>query len=135
MQGLRSVLEANRRVYFDGMLAGFDALYRQSIESLVGPDYRHLKGRLDKASTYRNKIFHGQLTADKLSRRDLLGLVDDIRGWCGKLAEGALQELGYDGFGRNSFRKSGIHDLWHRCQVEFKGIGDYEAFIRRYMQR
>jgi hypothetical protein len=132
---LRTALEANRNVYFIGVLAGFDALYPESIETLVGPDYGHLKRRVTQASAYRNKIFHGQLTAESLSRRDLLSLASDIRKWCSKLAQGACQEIGYDGFGRNSFRKSETQDLSHRFKAELKTIKDYEAFIRRHMQR
>jgi len=51
-----------------------------------------------------------------------------------KLAQGACQEIGYNGFGRNSFRKSEIQDLSHRFKVKFKTIQDYEA-IRRHVQR
>jgi hypothetical protein len=132
---LRATLEANRRVYFAGVIAGFDALYPQSIETLVGREYRRLKPRLDEASGHRNKIFHGQLTAQSLSRQDLLSFVSDIRTWCGELARGALREFGYDGFGRNSFKKSAIPDVWRRFKVELKNVGDYEAFIRQHMQR
>lgn len=132
---LRSTLETNRRVYFDGVLAGFDALYPRSVEDLVGPEYGRLKPRLDEASRHRNKIFHGQLTASGLSRQDLLSFVADIRAWCGLLAQGTFAEFGYDGFGRNSFRKSATPQLWQRFKVQFKCVGDYEAFIRRYMQR
>lgn len=132
---LRAALEANHRVYFAGVLSGFDALYSQSIETLVGRDYRRLKQRLDEASQHRNKIFHGQLTAQGLSRQDLLSFISDIRTWCGELARGAVRELGYEGFGRNSFKKSAIPDIWRRFKVEFKTVRDYEAFIRQHMQR
>ena len=132
---LRAALEANRRVYFDGVLAGFNALYPQSIETLVGPDYRRLKRRLDEASRHRNKIFHGQLTARGLRRRDLVSLVSDIRMWCAHLASGASKEFGYDGFGRNSFTKSGNADFWRRFKVQFSNVLDYEVFIRQHMQR
>jgi hypothetical protein len=132
---LRATLEANNRVYFAGLLTGFDALYPKSIETLVGPDYRRLKGRLAEASRHRNKIFHGQLTVQSLSRSELLSLVEDIRKWCEQLARGAFAELMYDGFGRNSFKKSSVSDLWRRLKVEFKKVEDYKQFIRNHMQR
>jgi hypothetical protein len=132
---LRAALESNRCVYFDGVLAGFNTLYPQSIETLVGPDYQRLKLRLDEASSHRNKIFHGQLTAQALRRADLVSLISDIRMWCGHLARGAFGEFGYDGFGRNSFAKSARADLWRCFRVQFNNVLDYEAFIRRHMQR
>ena len=64
---LRETLGASREVYFNGFLAGFDSLYSRPVEGLVGPDYARLKARLDGAVGYRNKIFHGQLTADELT--------------------------------------------------------------------
>jgi hypothetical protein len=51
-----------------------------------------------------------------------------------KLAQGACQEIGYNGLGRNSFRKPEIQDLSPRFKVKFKTIQDYEA-IRRHVQR
>lgn len=102
---LRATLGSNRRVYFDGFLSGFDALYPRSASDLIGPDYARLKGRVDESVDHRNKIFHGQLSAHMLTRDELVRLADDIRSWCVALAKGATAEIGYDGFGRNSFQK------------------------------
>jgi hypothetical protein len=132
---LRATLEANRRVYFDGVLLGFDALYPKSIETLVGADFQRLRQRLNDAAEQRNKIFHGQLTALNLNRNDLLSFVKDIRNWCEQLAVGTLAEFGYDGFGRNSFRKSVRPDLWRQFKVQLNSVADYEAFSRANMQR
>lgn len=132
---LRATLEANRHVYFDGVLTGFDTLYPRSIEALVGRDYARLKARLDEASPHRNKIFHGQLTALSLSRAELLLFVADIRTWCEQLALAAVAEFGYDGFSRNSFRKSSVADLWRTFKVEFTTIDDYRRFMCKHMQR
>jgi len=132
---LRSVLIANRQVYFRGFLRGFDALYSRSIESLVGADYARLKARVDEAIDHRNKIFHGQLTARSLSAMDLTSLLDDTRVWCTTLAGNSAADLGYDGFGRNSFRKSTVPNLWERYRVQFGGVADYEKFVRANMER
>jgi hypothetical protein len=132
---LRNVLEANRRVYFGGFLDGYDALYPRPAAALVGVDYPWLRERVNEAIEHRNKIFHGQLTSRLLSRDDLLSLADDIRSWCSALAAGASAELGYDGFARNSFRKSAVPDLWLRYRVQFATVADYENFIRANMQR
>lgn len=132
---LRNTLAASRRVYFNGFVAGFDALYPRSVQALVGQKYASLKARLDEAIDYRNKIFHGQLTSRVLTRQDLEALVADIEAWCTTLARNALAEFGYDGFGRNSLHKSAIADLAARFKIQFTSVADYAAFIRAQMER
>jgi len=119
----------------DGFLRGFDALYPRTIEALVGTDYARLKPRLDEAIDYRNKIFHGQLTASSLSTQNLVDLVTDIKLWCTRLGGGVVAEVGYDGFERNSFRKSAIPDLWKRYKTQFASVTHYQAFIGAHMER
>jgi len=135
VSALRGALGASHRVYFDGFLRGFDALYPRTIEALVGPDYARLEARLDEAIDHRNKIFHGQLTARSLSTQDLVDLVTDINLWCASLGAGAVAEVGYDGFERDSFRKSAIPDLWKRYKMQFVSVADYQAFIRGHLER
>jgi hypothetical protein len=135
VNALRNTLAGNKRVYFSGFLAGFDALYPQPIRTLVGAQHDHLRKRLDEAIDHRNKIFHGQLTTRSLSREDLKELAADIKTWCTLLAVGANNEVGYDGFGRNSFRKSTMPNLSARFKLQLGAVADYEAFIRAHMQR
>lgn len=135
ISALRSTLSNNRKVYFEGFICGFDAIYPRSIKYLIGPSYDELRSRLDEAIYFRNKIFHGQLTSSTLSRNDLFGYVADIRSWCKFLAEGALAEIGYDGFLRDSFKKSKIGNISKKYLVQFSGIASYEQFIRQCMQR
>ena len=132
---LRRTLGANKRVYFDGFVNGFDALYQRSVQSLVGVDYQRLKTRFDEAIDHRNKIFHGQLTARTLTRQDLVDLVSDLRMWCTALAQSAEQEFEYDGFARNSFRKSTNPGLPKTYRVQLNAIADYERFIHANMER
>ena len=132
---LRGALVASHHVYFEGFLAGLDALYPRTVEDLVGGEYSRLRARLMEAIDYRNKIFHGQLTSRFLSTEDLFSLEADIRAWCAALANGAIAEVGYDGFCRNSFQKSAIPDLWKRYRVQFGSIEDYKAFIHTHMER
>ena len=132
---LRNALGASRRVYFEGFLSGFDALYPRSVQDLVGSEHARLKARVDEAIDHRNKIFHGQLTARSLTRQDLVDLTTDIKVWCTSLGTSAGAEIGYDGFGRNSFQKSAIPNLWKRCRVQFGSVADYQTFIRPHMER
>jgi hypothetical protein len=131
---LRDILQKSKKVYFSGLERGFDALYPQSIRDLIGSDYDRLEGRLSDAGRYRNKIFHGQLTSEYLSRQELVGYVCDIRSWCKALASAALTELQYDGLGRNSFRKCTIMDFHKRLKIQFVSASSYEAFISCHME-
>ena len=132
---LKATLSANRNVYFEGFLTGIDGLSGRSIQLLVGADYPRLRQQVKVATGYRNKIFHGQLTAHSLSRADLTSLAGDLKGWCSLVAAGATTEFGYDGFARNSFQKSAIANMAGRFKVQLNSIADYKAFIATHMER
>jgi hypothetical protein len=131
---LRQTL-VNSYAKFHGFEAGFNALYPRRIADLIGRDYRRLDLRLKEATEYRNKILHGELPAIRLTRAGLLDYVTDIRSWCKALARAALQEFEYDGFGRLSFQKSVVPDLWKRLKVQITTMEEYETFVREHMQR
>jgi len=131
---LRNAL-ASRRVYFRDFLSAWDGVYPRPLAELVGAEYDRLRAVLDEAIEHRNKIFHGQLTTKYLSRDELLAYVAQIRCWCQALAAGAQQELGYDGFGRNSFRKSADSALPGRLVAKMTSVGDYETFLNEMERR
>ncbi len=131
---LRGTLAANKHVYFAGIAAGFDKVSPVTLKTLVGSDYERLWKRFPEFEDHRNKIFHGQITTSGLSRSKLLKNVEDIKLWCLKLGNGATQELGYDGFVRNSFRKSSLPNLSTRLRVQIESIDQYASFIRKHMQ-
>jgi len=106
-----------------------------SVKQLVGAEYSRLWPRFKEFAQHRNKIFHGQITAKGLSRTQLLKNVSDIHVWCDSLGAGAERELGYDGFGRNSFRKSSVTGLEKRLPVRLEGISQYAHFLRTHMSR
>jgi hypothetical protein len=132
---LRQTLANNTHVYLNGLERGFDALYPRTVGNLVGSEYQRLRGRMQEATEYRNKIFHGQITSTGLTRDDLLAYVTDIRAWCKALADATLAEFEYDGFAWNSFRKSAISDLSTRLKVQIASVAEYDAFVRQYMER
>jgi hypothetical protein len=135
VERLRHVLWESKRVYFEGFERGFDALYPRSITDLIGVEYPQARGWLVIATEHRNKIFHGQLTSERLSRGALLQTINSIRDWCQRLALGAAGEMGYDGFERSSFRKSGIPNLAARLQIQFTDLASYRRFVRQYLER
>ncbi len=130
---LRQTLAANTRVYFEDVVRGFDALSPVSLQSLVGTDYNRLWARLKEAGKHRNKIFHGQITADGLSRKQLEAYVTDIRRWCATVADGATDQFRYDGFS-NSLLKSDIPDLASRLRVQITSLKEYATFIKNHME-
>jgi hypothetical protein len=133
---LKSALEGSTKVYFDGLLQGRDALYPRSIRHVVGKEYTRLRTRLSGANKHRNKIFHGQLTAQGLSRPDLVAFVTDIRTWCELLRTGAQADVGYDGCGRNSFRKASNQGvLCAKYKLPLANLAEYKQFIKAHMER
>ncbi|TSA49188.1 MAG: hypothetical protein D4R48_03895 [Nitrosomonadales bacterium] len=132
---LRETLANNKTVYFEGIEAGINCLFSCTVEELVGARYRDLHPRIKEAIEHRNKIFHGQLTQRCLSREDLLALISDIRTWCEELANGATSRIEYDGFERNSFRKSPIRSLSEQFKVQLSGVECYDQFIKQHMAR
>lgn len=119
---------AGRRVYFRDFVVAWNKLCSCPLREIVGPDYDRLGTVLERANGYRNKIFHGQLTAEGLSRDDLIALTTDIRSWCRALADGAQRELGYDGFGRNSFRKAD-RSLQRLLAARIRNVADYDQLL------
>jgi hypothetical protein len=135
VDALRRTLWNSKRVYFEGFEKGFESLYPRSLRDLIGPEYHQIRSRLVMAGQHRNKIFHGQLTSESLSRASLIEVVHNIREWCERLASSAQQEIGYDGFARNSFRKSDIPNLASRLKLQFTDVESYRTFVREYLER
>jgi hypothetical protein len=132
---LRETLANNRDVYFEGLNKGFDSIYPKSIREMVGESYDKLIGLINESIGHRNKIFHGQLTDKYLSREELFAYVDEIEEWCRRLSDAAEQELGYNGFVRNSFQKSSRNEFYKTFKVSFESIADYKSFVKEIMQR
>ncbi|ELM0326644.1 hypothetical protein V8073_004689 [Vibrio parahaemolyticus] len=131
---LRNVLADFRRVYFEGFVAGINVLSNKTLADLYGEHYEEDMQRLDTAICYRNKIFHGQLTTEKLSSEDLGAVIENIKRWCQRLSEAAHGEYGYCGFGRNSFQKSSL-DLSEKISTPINNPDEYRAFITEHMRR
>ncbi len=131
---LRETLGNFRNIYFDGFIIGINKISKKSLSELYGEKYVEDLNKIKKATKYRNKIFHGQLTSDQLSRDDLLKQVENIKSWCEKIAEIADTHYGYCGFARNSFQKS-EEDLSQKITNSLTSAEEYKAFIQEYMTR
>lgn len=132
---LRSVLEQNRKVYFEGFENGFNKIYSKSIQDLVGAEYNTLRQKIVESIRYRNKIFHGQLTDKNLSQDELFSYVDSISKWCKLLADASNNNLGYDSFARNSFQKSTNNLNTDEFKMQIKCIDEYRNFLKDHVQR
>lgn len=132
---LREALALNKSIYFEGFEKGIDALSSVSVAAIVGDRYQELRAKVLESITYRNKIFHGQLTAESLTREDLLSLTSDIQSWCLAIAEGGLKHYGYDGFARNSFRKGLLANNPEFFKIVLNCRADYEQLLQKHVQR
>ncbi len=129
-------LAQSNKVYFEGIVMGWDTLYPLSVEQLVGADYLRLRGRVHEATGHRNKIFHGQLTGQDLGRPALEAFVKDLRSWCHALGNGAKSEVGYDGCGRDSLHKAtNAAALSASYKINLSDLKGYRQFIRSHMER
>lgn len=103
---LRETLANNNKIYLKHFIKGIDKCYSKTVEQVYGKDYSNDLKVIDEITKDRNKIFHGQVTNKRLNREDLIKKTNLMKKWCNNLADKFLGEIGYDGFGRNAYRKS-----------------------------
>ncbi|MNJ87958.1 hypothetical protein D3C87_54940 [compost metagenome] len=134
ISNLKRVLQENKQCYFEGFERGIDQISIKTVAEMIGERYGELRSQLEIATSYRNKIFHGQITGHSLQREDLVLLAQDIRTWCSLLSDACLSDFGFDGFLRNSFRKSEAEG--HRfIRLSFNGVDDFAIFVAQQVQR
>lgn len=126
---LRKVLFENGQMYFENFIIGIDTIYQKSIEDLYGEDYCKDLEILKDLLKERNKIFHGQITNKFLSTEQLIERVGSIKKWCKNLSDKFTEEIGYDGFERNSYHKSNKEILLKNV-AEFETKEKYSNFLK-----
>lgn len=125
---LREILTNNRQVYFKNFILGINEILNHSINELYGEDYNNDLKNITNLIAIRNKIFHGQVTKFYLTRDELIAKTNEIKKWCEKLSITMINEIGYDGFERNSYRKSNL--ILNLKNIEkFETYEKYECFI------
>jgi len=127
----QSISSSKKNLYFDNFINGFNLVYPKTYEDIIGETYKGLKGDLVKIIRFRNKIFHGQPTGESLSANQLRIEITKIKNWCFELAEKMQLEIGYDGFARNSFRKSRDQDIVSTYKIKIKTIEELDRFIQK----
>lgn len=135
VKGILNVIASKPDLYFEGFVKGFDALYSKTFQEIVGDHFDRLHSELARTENYRNKILHGQPTGKSLTAGQLTDEVNLIRDWCAFVSVGMATEIGYDGFTRNSFRKSATRNFSNRYKVKIADINELNTFIDRHMRR
>lgn len=128
---LRTTLAKNKKVYFKNFITGIDLVLPRRLKEIYGDDYDNDISDLLLFTKDRNKIFHGQVTLEGLSREDLIDRVNHIKKWCGHLGETIKAEIDYDGFSgsyKKSFKKLNLNNL-----NKFDTIAKYEQFLKTQM--
>jgi hypothetical protein len=88
------------------MECGIRQISGKSLSDIVGDKYQELKGKLDPVLGIRNKLIHGQNTGKSLESAELEEKIRVVSEWMSSLAVASKQTLGYDGLGRDVFRKA-----------------------------
>jgi hypothetical protein len=105
---LKVIIE-NRDLCVSSLIKCFDTLSPTSLRAIVGAEYRTFIGHIARIRGYRNKILHGQVTGQNRTRRQLESDIRVLRQWIETVAQGCDQTIGYDGVGRNTFRRAKTH--------------------------
>lgn len=134
VQEIIKLISSKQNLYFENFIKGFDAIYPKSFANVVGAKYAEFMSDKKRIKKFRNKILHGQLTGEALSAEDLSIEVDIIREWCSTVAKKMRDEIHYDGFGRNSFRKCEKESLSWKYQVQINTVSELDKFIKSSMK-
>ena len=100
------VIVQNRDLYFDSFVACFNALSPKLLRDLVGSEYDQFVKNIHRMRDYRGKVIHGQVSGQGITSRQLQGDIALLRTWIEAVARVCQRELGYDGLGRNTYRKA-----------------------------
>lgn len=124
-------ITSRNNLNFDDFINGFNKLYPKTYKDIVGASYDILKTDHAKIKKFRNKLFHGQPTGQNLSEKQLRNEIMKIQNWCFEVAEKMNGQIGYDGFTRNSFRKSTKEDFSSIYKVQIKSLDEFKGFLAK----
>lgn len=123
---LIETLSKNKKIYSKHFIIGIDSILENSFESIYGELYDRDLENINKLYPYRNKIFHGQISGESLTRTELLEKIEIIKRWCKNCSIYFDNHIGYDGFSRNSLQKS---DKEINFKIKIESKEDLEKFI------
>ena len=100
------IISQNDFLYSRHFIVGINLLLEKNIEILYGDNYKDDLKTFTEINKIRNKIFHGQITGKSLSSLNMIKMTKHIQLWCINFSLCFQNEIGYDGFYRNSLQKS-----------------------------
>jgi len=130
-------ISSKGNLYFQNFISGFNAIYPESFESIVGSDYytSFLKNNFCTIDKFRNKIVHGQLTGEDLDKDALERVICILQDWCSRVGEKMMKEIGYDGLEKNSLRKHSDKNLADTYLTHISDIKGLDTFIKEKMSK
>ena len=123
------VISENRNLYWWNFIRGFDLLYQVKLSEIIGPNYDDSLRQIKHIEKVRHKVLHGQLTGDDVNADELIEYIQAIRGWCFQVAQHMFSEIGYDGFSRPSFTKSGMTKISDRLSKTVTNCAELKKFL------
>jgi len=123
-----NILSANKNIYFRHLIIGINLIYFKEIKDIYGVGYEVDYNSISNLKNFRNKIFHGQLTGQELNRTDLTEFVAIMKRWSKQIAESFQDEINYDGFERNSLKKS-KKDFSTLLKYKITNMEDFEKLL------
>ena len=123
-----NILSANKNIYFRHLIIGINLIYFKEIKDIYGVGYEVDYNYICNLKNFRNKIFHGQLTGQELSRTELTEFVTIMKRWSKQISESFQDEINYDGFERNSLKKS-KKDFSSLLKYKITNIEDLEKLL------
>ncbi len=131
-QTIDSVINAlaeNRDLNPRTFMAAIKALGVIPIPELLGKDHSRLSTDVSRIQKIRNKLMHGQVTGQKISssqlEQDVILLID----WISCLAKAAETTFGYDGLGRNTFRKAKSVTKINVDKYPFRNVSEFKSWL------
>lgn len=128
-EAMRVALLAKSNIKHDHFIGGIRRLTGYTMKDIIGDRHKELRRAVNQAYVFRNKIIHGQQTGHKLDGRLLAASQGDVREWCEIVAKEGIGRFGYDGFGRDSLRKTNRADITASVDKAIKDNG-WEAFVK-----
>ena len=99
------------------------------MKDIIGDQHKELRKAANLAYDFRNKIIHGQQTGQNLDKEQLASSQSDMRTLCTILAVEGNARFGYDGFARDSLRKTHLVDLTASVDQAIQEAG-WEHFMK-----
>ena len=120
----------NDRLYPYSLTASIQRIGGRPISELVGEPHDGLAEDIKRIGDYRDKIMHGQLSGDSISRAQLIGDAQILIDWIKLLGDGAEKIHGYDGVERDTFCLARERPRLDRGGYQYETLEVLTAWIR-----